>query len=538
MPDSKKINKISKETPKETADKKTQPPAPLPLIEHTIGGREFYSNTSVIRRLLEYCGVPTNVTKTFNLPQGTWPKDCNALTEMAKHKTCEYLVGWGEGMKNAGNGEFRSLPNHSLGWLLSSEYGRTDIFRSIWDKESNLCVIDVEYFSKKYPGETYINPIRVFWELEPTLQCMKSTFFSYGIRPLITATGQGYHIGFRVDKKKEGKDNPVYKELEKIGHIEDTLLGKYHHPPFGSRRSRPVTDEEGKVYDALGKLVEYVLHKTMKSVYAYGNRMPIVVGDAVVGNEKMEAISVDLSAFANPLYMRDIRMPFSKHHKHKMKKIFDDSIKNIPTAIAVPRFTPCNGNELTLDELFKNRRDYRHAANYASAINTEIPECSEGILKLTNEYKKSKLYEFHKDFDSTKEDDPNDWQNRYDKFELEKVPPCISHMLANPNPWLLQPTVIQTIVRAMTGKGWWHPKHIAGLFRSKYERDHKWEVNFYKYDANTWATVWTRIYAGMLIDGTDELVDFNCISHQEKGMGWDRPYCVTPHCGNSLGNYR
>ncbi len=533
MPDSKKMKKSV-----ETTDKKIQLSAPQPLVEKEIGGREYYANTSIIRRMLEYCGVPTTVTETFNLPQKKLPKDSDALTEISIHKTCEYLVGWGEGMKNAGKGEFKSLPNNSLGWLLNSEYGRTDIFRSIWDKKSNLCVIDIEYFSKKYPGETYVNQERVFWELEPTLQCMKLIFLSYGIKPLITATGQGYHISFRIDKKKDNEDNPVYNELKEIGQVEDTLRGKYQHLSLESRRSRPVTDEEGKVYDALGKLVEYVTHKTMKSAHKYGNKMPIVVGDIAVGNEKGEAISIDLSAFANPLYMRDIRLPFSKHHKHKMKKDLGNDIKEIRTAVAVPRFTPCNGNELTLDELFNNRRNYRNCANYANAITTEIPECSEGILKLINEYKQSKLYEFHKDFDNMKEDSPSSWNLTYDRFELEKVPPCVSHMLSNPNPWLLQPTVIQTLVRTLAGKGWWHPKHIAGLIRSKYERDHKWEVNFHKYDANTWATVWTRIYAGMLATGTDELIDFNCVSHQQKGMGWDRPYCVTPNCGNSLGNYR
>jgi len=40
------------------------------------------------------------------------------------------------------------------------------------------------------------------------------------------------------------------------------------------------------------------------------------------------------------------------------------------------------------------------------------------------------------------------------------------------------------------------------------------------------------MFSGLIADGTDRLVDQNCISHQEKG------FCIQPNCGYNLADYR
>lgn len=493
--------------------------------------REYYRSEYILKRMIEYLG---GNSRGFSLEKNISNlANSHNLKEITKTFTNEYLVGWGDHFIKKNGRPFESVYNDSLGWLLDNS---ADVFRSVWDKKNMLFIIDIEYYSKKYPHTPYIDPEYTYDMLEPYYILIKETLHQYNINPFILTTGQGYHFVFKISYKSN-----IFKKLSELGHIENTLLGKYQHLPPGTKRKRIVSKEEGHVYDMVGKLLEHFYHiLIIKIRNGFNVKLPLMIGDISVGNEKNEAISFDLSGYANPLFMRDIRLPFSTHQKHKVHphKIGYDIANLVPIQLAIPRYIP-DILELSLKEVFKNRRHYENTVHLAEKIKCNIPDCEDGVNNLLKEYLNSKLYEFHKNFDKTKQEPPERWKYTYDMFNLSEAPPCVAHAIANPNPLLLQPTQIQTLVRTLCGKQWWHPKHIAGLIRSKYERNYKWEVDFYKYDANTWANVWTRIYAGMLVDNTDDLCDFNCISHQEKGISWaGKPFCVKPNCGYSLGNYR
>ncbi|MFC1854223.1 hypothetical protein ACFL27_28905 [candidate division CSSED10-310 bacterium] len=498
---------------------------------------DYYRDERVIRRMLEYCGVPPALTQHFSLghdyhryDKGSLLNDRSDLSTLTDAMSTEYLVGWGRYLVENRNYGFESVKNFSMGWLLDKGL---DIFRSIWDRENTIGIIDVEYFSRKYPGLAYADPESTYAKLEPFHRCLMHTLFHFGFNPLVLATGQGYHYVFRIHNA-----SPLAERLVQIGHVEASTKDKYLQR--GGRRDRIVTLEEGKRFDAIGKLIEFLVHLTIHQRDHFGTWLPVTIGDIAVGNEAQEAINVDLSCYANPLFMRDIRLPFSTHQKHKLqaRKVGQWVSSNIPIQIAIPRYTPCNGNELSLFELLHNRRHFLNSANYAGAITTEIPECSHGLWNLLQAYYASPLHQFHIHYDWAQQENPFYWPYTYDRFDLRMVPPCVAHILAHPNPALLQPTQIQTVVRTLCSKEWWHPKHVAGLIRSKYERNFGWEIDWTKYDANMWALGWTRFYAGMLADGTDHKEDFNCLSHQQKGIAWaDRPFCVQPFCGYSLSAY-
>ncbi|MEO5713733.1 MAG: hypothetical protein ABIT37_09625 [Luteolibacter sp.] len=94
-----------------------------------------------------------------------------------------------------------------------------------------------------------------------------------------------------------------------------------------------------------------------------------------------------------------------------------------------------------------------------------------------------------------------------------------------PNDRLLKPAGMQLITRALLAEGW-HPRHIAGLIRSKFENPaHGWGVNWNEYEAGTRADFYVRLFAGLLATHVDELVDFNCMSTREKG------FCPGPAAG-------
>lgn len=178
------------------------------------------------------------------------------------------------------------------------------------------------------------------------------------------------------------------------------------------------------------------------------------------------------------------------------------------------------------------RRHFRWAAEWAETCGSmSVPISNTGFLNVINEYRRSRLHEFHRHFDATEHDHWTDWHRTYDRFDLRILPPCVSFALQTPNPHLLKPTNIQSLTRTLMHLGW-HPKHIAGLVRSKFERNHGWEGGWSKYDAAMRADFYVRLFAAQLWAGLDQNVDHNCVSHAEKG------YCLRPWCGYSLGDYR
>jgi hypothetical protein len=82
------------------------------------------------------------------------------------------------------------------------------------------------------------------------------------------------------------------------------------------------------------------------------------------------------------------------------------------------------------------------------------------------------------------------------------------YALENPNDALLRPDFVRQVVAGLLERGW-HPRHIAGLIRSKYERDYRWLNLWYVYDAGTRADFHTRVLAGMIRLGRDHaMADF------------------------------
>jgi len=251
----------------------------------------------------------------------------------------------------------------------------------------------------------------------------------------------------------------------------------------------------------------------------------VVLGDGAVGAGKTgrEAISIDLSMYGDPIHVRGIRCPFSTYHKHKMSDKFGESVaQSVGILIALPRT-----DDVSLGELLETRDNFQKCARYASKVKCNIPDQTAGWGKAINSYRHSQLAKFHKDFDSTKEDPKEEWQHTYDMLDTNSIPPCVRHCLLVPNDNLLRPVNLQTLVRVLLKMGW-HPKHIAGLIRSKFERDYGWGDYWEKYDPATRAKFYVRMYAGAVACNLDKEEDLNCVSHQEKG------YCWQPWCGFNL----
>jgi hypothetical protein len=132
------------------------------------------------------------------------------------------------------------------------------------------------------------------------------------------------------------------------------------------------------------------------------------------------------------------------------------------------------------------------------------------MLNLIRSYETSETARFHRWFYSEEHEVPEMWQYTYDMLPLEILPSCVRFILQNPNDLLLKPAGIRQVVRVMLSLGW-HPRHIAGLIRSKFERNYGWGREWYFYDAATRADFYTRVFSGMIKTGRDNLEYFDCV---------------------------
>jgi hypothetical protein len=185
---------------------------------------------------------------------------------------------------------------------------------------------------------------------------------------------------------------------------------------------------------------------------------------------------------------------------------------------------------LSLAEALAARRP-ELAAQLAAHTSAAIPDGSAGMLQLVETYRASSLAAFHRWYYACEPEPPARWPQTYDRVDLATLPPCASQILARPNDRILRPAGLQHLVRVLLAMGW-HPRHVAGLVRSKLERDHGWRHGVHFFDAAVRADFYVRLFAGLVLAGTDPLIDLNCVSAGEKWL------CPGGWCGCDLAAWR
>jgi hypothetical protein len=231
------------------------------------------------------------------------------------------------------------------------------------------------------------------------------------------------------------------------------------------------------------------------------------------GARGREMISLDISEYGDPLHTRMVRAPFSLYRKPWVSTgILHEGIgERVPAMVLVPI------DGLSELEAVVAMRSLPRAAELASRTTGHIPDGAAGTGRLIDSYQHSDLARFHRYFYSQDHDPSWTWHRTYDATRWDDLPICVAQILLAPNDTLLKPAAIQLVVRTMIAKGW-HPRHIAGLIRSRFERDYGWGDMWYTYDAAMRADFYTRIFAGMLSTGRDSAEDFNCAATRHKDL--------------------
>jgi hypothetical protein len=396
-----------------------------------------------------------------------------------------------------------------------------DVRRSLWDRKYLIAHLDLEYVNFDYPGEAYLHPERIFEIQRPVVQAIQAILGRHGIKPLPLLSGRGYHFVWAIRRNSK-----AFERLAKLGRVPESLKAAYAkpQPPTGE----VIEPALGVAFAGLGILMEYLGHLVLEAA-ASSCALPIQMMAIEVGPREhgREIVSFDLSEYGDPLVMRSISIPFSAYLKpHRQRPTLGDQLVDEMMPMYL---TPLK----SLDERegIAVRQSPERLVQLARLSSTRIPDYSRAMERLIDAYQGSALAKFHRWFYSQEEDPPEAWPATYDRMPLEVLPPCARTILGAPNDLLLKPAAIQLVVRVMLALGW-HPRHIAGLIRSKYERDYHWGDRWEFFDPATRAEFYTRLFAGLVATGRDELVDLNNQSNKEKG------YCFREICGYNLESFK
>ena len=392
-----------------------------------------------------------------------------------------------------------------------------EIARSLWDRESLIAHIDIEYVNFDDSGEPFAHRARSFDLQRPVVRAVEELLLDCGIAPLHILSGRGHHFVWRI-----AHDSPAFISLAEIGHVPDPLMGKYRQPlpPNGIH----IPPNLGRAFSGLGLALEWLSHRVLNAA-GPSCSVPVQLTAVEVGpiSHGREIISIDLSEYGDPLYTRTTRIPFSVYLKplRESRMASNGAIRNLVPLFTIPLFEMDESQGLFIMD------DREAVIELARRATVQIPDQAAGTCRLVSSYLRSRLARFHSQYYLAEHDCPESWPDGYDRTPLETLPLCVSRILQQPNDLLLRPAGIQHVVRTLLAKGW-HPRHIAGLIRSKYERSFGWGERWYVYDATSRADFYVRLFAGLIADGLDPLIDFNCRSTVEKG------YCCAPFCGEIL----
>jgi hypothetical protein len=451
---------------------------------------DYYRNKDVRARIVEFLGG-----------------------DVSKNPTCSYLV--------SGDVDQPPLQHHYRVQALDSLFdGGLEICRSLWDETSLLADFDIEYVNFDHAAEVFLEPERAFEVQQPVADAIERTLHEYGIPARHLLSGRGHHFVWRIQR-----ESGAFKRLVKLARGPESLWrsGRELQSPEG----KDVPVELARAFAGLGLVMEFLAH-TIKEIAAPITSIPVELTAVEVGPSEhgREMVSIDISEYGDPLCWRMLRAPFSVYLKPWQQRwaFGAQMLENLLPLIVVPL------EKITWREGILQMRDFAAAQELAQHSVTKIPDAGASMQKLIDNYEESNVVKFHEWFYSQESHPPERWPETYDQLPLEILPACARGILERPNDLLLRPAFIRRLVRVMLALGW-HPRHIAGLITSKYERPFGW-TQFKGADPATRADFYARVFAGLFTTGRDDLVDFNCVSAQEQET------CPFTNCGFNLVDFQ
>lgn len=420
--------------------------------------------------------------------------------------TCAYLAAMLPGPDTLASWDSAEVyPVDALDDLLDAG---ADVARSMWDRESLLIYLDIDYTNADAPGEAFTHPAEVFFKLEPTYRAARRLLAAWELPLRAIVTGGGYHFVGSLPL-----DDPLTTELARLHPTTPAWAGRrtgWGVPGVGDG----VDAHLARAYAGLGLVMEYLGQRILREA-AERSPIPVVLNGTISGPVFLdrETVSIDLSFAGDPLDIRHLRMAYGAYQRHRWRPDLMGAgvSERAPVLIAVPR------GGLGLEELLRGHRLPGAAVRRAERHSARIPVVRRGMATLLAEYLRSPVARLHDLFHAEPvcvAPAPPAW---FEAEGPEALPSCVRACLETPNARLLEPTGLQHVTRALLGRGW-SPRRIAGLIQFLYTEDHGWGRRWDWQDRQTRAEFYVRVFSTLLLTGEDEAIDFNCVSAQEKGL--------------------
>ncbi len=346
-----------------------------------------------------------------------------------------------------------------------------------------LCPMDFEIFLSGDQYKLYADKETqrgYFKQTVPVIDFIKKIFVDAKVPFLLDFTPSGGHILFNVDVEQEAG-----KALQSIGCVEEDM--------FESGIIHGVTDKAMLTFSGITRLAEYVALKTME---AFKNnesegKLPVTVSDSAE-----YCINIDNSWCEGAPHARSIRSPFSLHKKNIEKYNRYDEPPLVDVIGGVFDGKEFH-HEADVDNVIECMWDLQKASEWSQNFDGKIPLADNSLVDLIETYKKSSLYKFHSEFDST-EDLPLGNALELAK-RVENIPDWSKDILYNPDPRVLQPINMMGFIYDFVIYAKWKPKHVANIMRDIYlDKSFCWVQDFvYSSPAGEKANFWVRTFAAI-----------------------------------------
>jgi hypothetical protein len=449
----------------------------VPLSE---GLSAYYRSPSVRERIAEYCGGVAEAPGGFS----AWS-----------------IAGYG-GQRRLQQPEGAPVAVGSAEWARLLDEG-ADVCRSLADRGGVLLQLDVDYTNPADRAEPYRDPAACFARLEPVYEAIEQVFTGYDVWPFTVITGRGYHFTLRAPS-----GSPLHSELVAIGAPPTSLRERYERLGVADAPAM------GRAHDGAGRLLEHLAHQVLRRLRGR-TPLPVTLADvAPPGGGPF--VCLDLTAYGDPLFGRYARCAFSANQKASLTGAAPARpfVVNLPRAWGAHR-----------DDLLGDREDLERAEQRARRAHARIPDAPEARAWV-EDYRRSALARFHRKFDAGLEVPPEAWPYKYESLDLRALPACVRPALEWPNPALLTPVHLRTVALALWGLGW-HPRSVAAIVRSRYEKEFGWGDLWRRYDTAARANFYVRVLCGAFAAGVEDPASFTCQSQASRGVcpnglcGWD-----------------
>lgn len=449
-----------------------------PASPRQISVAEYLGNADVRRRIAEYCG-------------GSARRAPTAAYVATLDDGPEQLPSWDHVERVPPAQYFSAAPARP-----------SDIARSLWDAERLLFFLDLDYVSADAPNEPFLHPADTLLRIEAVHAAARRVFKRLGLAVRTFVTGRGYHFIGQVPL-----DDPLVDRLAEI-----IPSAPHWHAGVEARRPegvvKPLSVRQARAADGMGCLAEYAAHLIFDE--SAGSDPPVVFNGTLVGRTGpagRESVSIDFSYAGDPLDVRHVRTGFSPYQWHRVRPdIFGERAAGVAPLVSIPL------GRKSVSTLMVQGRGLAAGLAAAARGSGRLPDIRVGVDALRAAYSRSTLAEFHREYFAALATE------KLRPFNRAAALPCVAAAFSQPNDLLLKPEHIQHAVRWLMSRGW-RPSAIARLVRSIYEGDHEWGDRWTaRMHPRTRAEFEVRVFAGLIRTGRDVLIDFNCVSAQEKGL--------------------